>query len=70
MFGLVKPNPYTEKAYAELLQVLYEVFQTARKEGLVGLESHIEEPEKSEIFKKYPTSSRITTTRCPSLRTR
>ncbi|MEX2584019.1 MAG: flagellar motor stator protein MotA [Gemmatimonadota bacterium] len=54
-FGLLKPSPYTEKAYSELLQVLYEVFQTARKEGLVGLESHIEEPEKSEIFNKYPS---------------
>lgn len=54
-FGLLKPNTYNEKAYSELLQVLYEVFQTARKEGLVGLESHIEEPEKSEIFKKVPS---------------
>lgn len=52
--GLLKSNPYTEKAYAELLQVLYDIFQTARREGLVGLESHIEEPEKSELFKKYP----------------
>ncbi|MEX2570659.1 MAG: flagellar motor stator protein MotA [Gemmatimonadota bacterium] len=52
--NLLKPNPYTQKAYSALLQVLYEVFQTARKEGLVGLESHIEEPEKSEIFNKYP----------------
>ena len=54
VFGLIKPSAYTEKAYAELLQVLYDVFQTARKEGLVGLEAHIEEPEKSELFKKYP----------------
>jgi chemotaxis protein MotA len=53
VLGLLKPNPYSEKAYAELLKVLYDVFQTARKDGLVGLESHIEEPEKSEIFKKY-----------------
>lgn len=53
-FGLLKPNVYTGEAYAELLQVLYDVFQTARKEGLVGLESHIEEPEKSELFRKYP----------------
>ena len=53
-FGLLKANPYSEKAYAELLQVLYDVFQTARKEGLVGLESHIEDPEKSAIFSKYP----------------
>jgi chemotaxis protein MotA len=52
--ALLKPNPYTEKAYSELLQVLYEIFQKARKDGLVGLESHIEEPEKSDVFKKYP----------------
>jgi chemotaxis protein MotA len=55
LIGLLKPNPYSEKGYAELLQVLYDVFQTARKEGLVGLESHIEEPENSTIFQKYPT---------------
>jgi chemotaxis protein MotA len=52
--ALLKPNPYGEKAYAELLQLLYQVFQTARKDGLVGLESHIEEPEKSELFRKFP----------------
>jgi chemotaxis protein MotA len=53
LLGLLKPNPYNEKAYGELLQVLYDVFQKARKDGLVGLEAHIEDPEKSEIFKKY-----------------
>ena len=53
--GLLKPNPYGAKAYAELLQVLYEVFQKARKDGLVGLESHIESPEASDIFQKYPS---------------
>jgi chemotaxis protein MotA len=55
LFSLMKPSSYDEKAYAELLQVLYEVFQTARKDGLVGLEAHIENPESSEIFKKYPS---------------
>jgi chemotaxis protein MotA len=55
LIALIKPNPYTEQAYSELLQVLYEIFQSARKEGLVGLESHIEEPEKSALFGKYPS---------------
>jgi chemotaxis protein MotA len=55
LFGLLKPNPYNEKAYGELLQLLYDLFQKARKEGLIGLESHIEEPEKSDLFNKYPT---------------
>ena len=52
--GLMKANPYQEAAYAELLQVLYDVFQKARKDGLVGLEAHIEAPDKSDVFKKYP----------------
>src|SRR5439155_14334569 len=55
VLGLLKPAPYSEKAYAELLQVLYDVFQKARKDGLVGLEQHIESPEASDIFKKYPS---------------
>jgi len=55
MLGLVKPNAYTSKAYGELLQLLYDIFQKARKEGLIGLESHIEDPEKSDLFSKYPT---------------
>src|SRR6185437_12158564 len=53
ILALLKPNPYNEKAYAELLKVLYDVFQKARKDGLVGLESHIEDPHKSDLFKPY-----------------
>ncbi|HEX3159408.1 MAG TPA: flagellar motor stator protein MotA [Gemmatimonadaceae bacterium] len=52
--GLLKRNPYDSKAYGELLQVLYAIFQKARKEGLVGIESHIEEPEKSAVFAQFP----------------
>ncbi len=55
ILGLLKPSPFSHHAYEELLQVLYAVFQKARKDGLVGLEAHIEAPEKSDIFKKYPS---------------
>ncbi|MEO7361042.1 MAG: flagellar motor stator protein MotA [Gemmatimonadaceae bacterium] len=58
LIGLLKANPFGAKAYAELLQVLYEIFQKARKDGLVGLEAHIEDPEKSDIFSKYPSFSK------------
>jgi len=54
VLGLMKANPFTKPAYEELLQVLYAVFQKARKDGLVGLASHIENPEASDIFKNYP----------------
>ena len=52
--GLLKPDPFNAKAYGELLQVLYEILRTARKDGLIGLERHIETPAESEIFAKYP----------------
>jgi chemotaxis protein MotA len=52
--GLLKPNPFSQKAYGELLQLLYDVFQTARKDGLIALEAHIENPKESSLFKKYP----------------
>src|SRR5690606_25859324 len=45
LVSLLKPNQFSEKSYAQLLQVLYDIFQKARKDGLVGLEAHIEEPE-------------------------
>ncbi|MFQ5499711.1 MAG: flagellar motor stator protein MotA [Candidatus Zixiibacteriota bacterium] len=40
--------------FLDLLTMMFEVFNVARKDGLVGLESHIEHPEDSEIFKRYP----------------
>lgn len=51
---LLKPNPYDRKAFSELLQVLYDIFYVARKDGLVGIEAHVERPHESELFKKYP----------------
>jgi chemotaxis protein MotA len=53
--GLLKPDPYTKPAYNDLLKMMYQLFNVARKEGLLGLEKHIEEPGNSEIIKKYPT---------------
>ena len=40
--------------YFELLSVMYELFQMARKDGQLALEPHIEEPDKSSLFSKYP----------------
>jgi len=51
--GLLKPAPFTPNSYRELLRVLYAVFQKARKDGLIGIESHIEDPHKSELFRPF-----------------
>jgi chemotaxis protein MotA len=51
---ILRGSPYTEAVYAEALNMLNDVFQTARREGPAKLEEHIEEPQKSAIFQKYP----------------
>ncbi len=38
----------------EGLQLMYELFQAQKKEGVQAIESHIENPEQSKIFTKYP----------------
>lgn len=45
----------SKKEYVELLQMMFQLFQAFRKEGPQGIEKHIEEPEKSDIFKAYPS---------------
>jgi chemotaxis protein MotA len=45
---------YTRKDFTDQMVMLYEVFNIARREGLVGLESHIEKPFESEVFRNYP----------------
>ncbi len=52
--GVVKTTPYTKEMYLDALKMLYELFQIARRDGLVAIESHIERPESSPVFQKYP----------------
>jgi chemotaxis protein MotA len=52
--AVFKGHRFTRDLYLDALRMLYELFQVARKDGLVAIESHIEDPEKSSIFKKYP----------------
>jgi chemotaxis protein MotA len=40
--------------YFELLKLLYEIFMVGRRNGLIALEEHVMEPDKSAIFQRYP----------------
>ena len=51
----LKGSKYTKARYMELMAMLYDILQKARKEGLMAIESDVEAPQDSEIFKKYPT---------------
>ena len=50
----LKGSIYTKERYLELLALLYDILQKARKEGLMSIENDVEQPEASPIFQKYP----------------
>ena len=49
-----KGSKYTKERYMELMALMYDILQKARKEGLMAIEKDVEEPHDSELFKKYP----------------
>lgn len=52
VLGLLGARPGKEQ-YLKLLTLMFELFQLAQKSGLLGWEEHVNEPNKSSIFKKY-----------------
>jgi chemotaxis protein MotA len=54
LLGVLKGPAYKRQDYLDLLVMMYEIFNVARRDGLVGLENHIEHPEESAIFQRYP----------------
>lgn len=54
LISILKGQSYSKQKYIDLLKMMYTLFNKARKEGLAGIESDIEEPEKSTVFSKYP----------------
>jgi chemotaxis protein MotA len=50
-----KGSKYTKARYMDLMALMFDILQKARKEGLMAIEKDVETPEESEIFKKYPT---------------
>ncbi len=54
VMAVIKGNPFTKAAYLDLLQMLYDLFMIARKDGLLALEQHAEYPEASDLFARFP----------------
>lgn len=54
-FGrMLKPEVYVKDDYLEMLSVMYSIFKLARTKGWLALESHIENPQDSELFNNFP----------------
>lgn len=52
--GLLGGARYKKQDYVDLLSLLFDIFNKVRKEGLVSLESHIDDPKSSALFGAYP----------------
>ncbi len=52
--SLLKGSKFNKALYIDLLSMLYEILSKVRKEGLMSIESDVENPEASPVFSKYP----------------
>lgn len=52
--GVFGSSKFSKETYLQTLQMMYTLLNKARKDGLMALESDVEEPEKSAVFTKNP----------------
>jgi chemotaxis protein MotA len=51
---LAKGPRHTKEDYLELLSLLYTIFKLAKSKGMLALEAHVENPEESDLFQRFP----------------
>src|ERR1700756_5915929 len=52
--GVFGGSKFGKQTYIDTLKMLYDLLNKARKDGLMALETDIEEPDKSAVFSKNP----------------
>lgn len=52
--GVFGSSKFGKQTYLTTLKMIYDLFNKARKDGLMALESDVEDPEKSPIFSQNP----------------
>lgn len=52
--ALLKPPAFGAADYLDLFRLLNEILIKIRREGMMAIEDHVENPENSAIFQKYP----------------
>lgn len=52
--GMLKASRYNKALYLELLTMMYNIFNKTRREGMMAIESDIDDPDTSSIFNEYP----------------
>ncbi len=54
LMRVIAGSKFSKQRYLDTMKMMFLLFNKARKEGLVAIESDVEEPEKSPLFSKYP----------------
>ncbi len=54
LVGVFKGVRYKSSDYLDVLTLMYELLNKARREGFISLESHVDNPASSDLFNKYP----------------
>jgi chemotaxis protein MotA len=55
VIGVFTGSKINRQRYLDTLKMMYDLLNKARKEGLMGIETDVEDPTKSPIFSKYPS---------------
>lgn len=53
--ALTKPSAHSKEDYIELMGTLFVVFKLIRTKGWLSLEQHIEQPDQSDLFARFPS---------------
>lgn len=51
-------SPFDRLLFLDLLTLLYDIFDKARRGGIMSIEADVDDPENSEIFQRYPSVMR------------
>ncbi|MCL5807259.1 MAG: flagellar motor stator protein MotA [Deltaproteobacteria bacterium] len=54
LLGILSSSSHNKEDYIDALMLLNGVFYKIRQQGLVSIESDVDDPEKSSLFNKYP----------------
>src|SRR6202046_2010465 len=54
IIALLKPAKYKREDYVDIFKLMYDILVKARKEGMLAIESHIDDPHASSLFTQYP----------------
>ncbi|MEE9281538.1 MAG: flagellar motor stator protein MotA [Myxococcota bacterium] len=53
--ALIRKGGKSRRQYTDMLLMIYELMQLARREGVLALEGHVNDPQGSPIISKYPS---------------